>query len=170
MKKKLTIAMLSGLILTTSAMAQDHKGLTDRQGQGVTDRQGECVLTIGGTADACGAPVQEVKTYEADAFFDFDKATIKPAGKAKLDELVAELGNKKVNSISLAGHTDATGPAAYNQGLSERRAKSVEAYLVSKGVDANLINAVGYGANQPIAPNDTRENRAKNRRVDITIN
>lgn len=115
-------------------------------------------------------PVVPTKeTYSADAFFDFDKAVLKPAGKAKLDELAARVQHINLEVIVAVGHTDSTGPAAYNQKLSERRAASVKAYLVSKGINAKRIYTEGKGETQPVASNKTRAGRAKNRRVEIEV-
>ncbi len=167
MKKQLTTLVIAGLVASTSAMAQ-LEGLVDRQGEFVRDRQGECVLTRDGTP-GCGS---RSVSLSADAFFDFDKSVLKPAGKEKLNELAAEIkqDGAKVKSISLSGYTDAIGTQQYNLGLSERRAKAVEAYLVANGVNPALITTHGYGKENPIATNDTAEGRAQNRRVDVVIN
>lgn len=114
-------------------------------------------------------PTAEKVTYAADAFFDFDKSIVKPEGKAKLDELIKALSGMDTEVIVAVGHTDWIGTDAYNQKLSERRAKAVKAYLVSKGVPANKIFTEGKGKKQPIASNKTREGRAKNRRVEVEV-
>ena len=116
----------------------------------------------------------EKVTFAADAFFDFDKATLKPEGKAKLDDLVSKLGAINLEVIIAVGHTDSIGSVAYNQRLSVRRAESVKAYLVSKGIEANRIYTEGKGKSQPVAPNtvngkDNPAGRAKNRRVEIEV-
>jgi len=123
---------------------------------------------------APAAPVAEKVTFAADAFFDFDKATLKPEGKAKLDDLVSKLGAINLEVIIAVGHTDSVGSVPYNQKLSVRRAESVKAYLVSKGIEANRIYTEGKGKSQPIAPNtvngkDNPAGRAKNRRVEIEV-
>jgi OOP family OmpA-OmpF porin len=69
--------------------------------------------------------------------------------------------------IEVRGHTDATGSAESNRVLSEKRALAVRDYLIAQGVSADRITARGFGEDFPIAPNDTREGRAKNRRVEI---
>jgi OOP family OmpA-OmpF porin len=74
-----------------------------------------------------------------------------------------------VVDIDIIGHTDSTGPADYNQGLSERRAQAVADYIISEGIDAAIIDVSGEGENNPIASNDTAEGRAQNRRVDINV-
>jgi outer membrane protein OmpA-like peptidoglycan-associated protein len=72
-------------------------------------------------------------------------------------------------NLRIEGHTDATGSDEYNQRLSERRASAVRDFLAAQGVDMNRMVAVGYGEYRPVADNDTREGRQKNRRVEIVI-
>ena len=108
-------------------------------------------------------------TYAADAFFGFDKAVILSAGKVKLDDLIAKVKDINLEVIVAVGHTDATGPASYNQALSVKRAGAVKAYLVSKGIDANRIYSEGKGETSPVADNSTRSGRSKNRRVEIEV-
>ena len=114
-------------------------------------------------------PVKEKVTMAADAHFDFDKAVLKPEGKAKLDDLVGKLKAVNLEVVIAIGHTDSIGSNAYNQKLSVRRANAVKAYLVSKGIEANRIYTEGKGETQPIADNKTKEGRAKNRRVEIEV-
>jgi OOP family OmpA-OmpF porin len=85
------------------------------------------------------------------------------------DKLGSERALGPGHRVSVDGHTDATGPEAYNQGLSERRARAVRDYLVSKGVPGARLQAVGYGEANPIASNATREGRALNRRVELRM-
>jgi OOP family OmpA-OmpF porin len=114
--------------------------------------------------------VEVVKVALAtDMFFDFDKSVLKPAGKAKVDELVTNINNIKLEVVIVVGHTDWIGTNAYNQRLSVRRAEAVKAYLVSKGIEKNRIYTEGKGENQPVANNKTAEGRAKNRRVEIEV-
>ena len=116
------------------------------------------------------APVASSKvTYAADAFFDFDKAVLKPEGKAKLDDLVSKVKDINLEVIIAVGHTDSIGTDAYNQKLSVRRAEAVKAYLVSKGIEKNRVYTEGKGKKQPVADNKTKEGRAKNRRVEIEV-
>jgi OOP family OmpA-OmpF porin len=108
-------------------------------------------------------------TYAADAFFDFDKAVLKPEGRAKLDDLTSKIQGINLEVIIAVGHTDSVGSNAYNQRLSVRRAEAVKAYLVSKGIERNRIYTEGKGETQPVADNRTAEGRAKNRRVEIEV-
>jgi OOP family OmpA-OmpF porin len=114
-------------------------------------------------------PTSEKVTYAADAFFDFDRATLKPEARAKLDDLVSKTSGIGLEVVIAVGHTDATGPSGYNQALSTRRANAVKDYLVSKGIEKNRVYTEGKGEAQPVADNKTREGRAKNRRVEIEV-
>ena len=114
-------------------------------------------------------PVAEKVTLAADVLFDFDKSVLKPEGKAKLDDLAGKVKAINLEVVIAIGHTDSIGSDAYNQKLSVRRAESVKAYLVSKGVEPNRIYTEGKGEKQPVASNKTAEGRQKNRRVEIEV-
>jgi len=114
-------------------------------------------------------PAATKVTYAADAFFDFDKAVLKPEGKAKLDDLVGKVKGINLEVIIAVGHTDAVGTDGYNQSLSVKRSEAVKAYLVSKGIEKNRVYTEGKGEKQPVADNKTTEGRAKNRRVEIEV-
>ncbi len=86
-----------------------------------------------------------------DAFFDFDKATLKLEGAAALDEVAAQLAGTQYDTITIVGHTDRIGTVAYNQKLSERRADAMAQYLIGKGVPAEKISASGLGEKNPTA-------------------
>lgn len=105
--------------------------------------------------------------------FDFDKSEIRSDASVILDEGAAllqdALSQCPGRAVSVEGHTDWTGPDAYNQGLSERRASSVRDYLVSKGLAAGQLQAVGFGESKPVTSNETRDGRALNRRVDLRL-
>jgi len=120
-------------------------------------------------AAAAPVPTAEKVTFAADAFFDFDKATLKPDGKAKLDDLASKLNGLNLEVIIAVGHTDSVGSDAYNQKLSIRRAEAVKGYLVNKGVDAKRVYTEGKGEKQPVATNKTAAGRAQNRRVEIEV-
>lgn len=114
-------------------------------------------------------PTAQKVSFAADAFFDFDKAVLKPEGKAKLDDLTSKLGNINLEVIIAVGHTDSVGTDAYNQKLSIRRAEAVKSYIISKGVEANRVYTEGKGEKQPVADNKSAAGRAKNRRVEIEV-
>ena len=102
-------------------------------------------------------------------FFDFGKASLRPESTAELDRLVKMLNDMSSLKIEISGHTDNVGNAAFNKTLSENRAKAVVDYLVKKGINQKRLTFVGYGFDQPIAPNDTEENRQKNRRTEFKV-
>lgn len=125
--------------------------------------------TTTAAASAAQAPVADKVTFEADAFFDFDKSVLKPEGKVRLADLVSKLQGTDIEVILATGHTDSIGSDAYNQKLSIRRAQAVKAFLVSKGLKADRVFTDGKGEKQPVASNQTREGRAKNRRVEVEV-
>jgi OmpA-OmpF porin, OOP family len=120
-------------------------------------------------APAPAGPATEKVTFAADAFFDTAKSNLKPEGKAKLDDLTGKLKDITLEVVIAVGHTDARGSDKLNQKLSVKRAESVKAYLVSKGVEANRIYTEGKGEKQPVADNKTKEGMTKNRRVEIEV-
>ncbi|MCP4620298.1 MAG: OmpA family protein [Bradyrhizobium sp.] len=100
--------------------------------------------------------------------FDYDKAALKPESKPTLDEIAKLLTAKPELRLNIVGHTDNRGAAEYNLDLSSRRAQSVVAALTRDyGIAADRLAASGAGLTMPIAPNDTEEGRAKNRRVEL---
>ncbi|MDT7836828.1 outer membrane protein OmpA [Aquabacterium sp. OR-4] len=114
-------------------------------------------------------PTSEKVTFAADAFFDFDKAVLKPEAKAKLDDLVGKTSAVSLEVVIAVGHTDSAGADAYNQKLSVGRAEAVKAYLTGKGIEKNRVYTEGKGEKNPVADNKTAEGRAKNRRVEIEV-
>ena len=120
-------------------------------------------------APAAPAVAATKVTYASDAFFDFNKSALKAEGRAKLDDLVGKIKGISLEVIIAVGHTDSVGSDAYNQKLSVKRAESVKAYLVTKGIEKNRVYTEGKGEKQPVADNKTAEGRAKNRRVEIEV-
>lgn len=99
--------------------------------------------------------------------FDFDKSTIKKNAYGDIDELVAVMKQHQELNVTIEGHTDSVGKAAYNKKLSQRRADAIKKYMVEKGgIAANRLNAVGFGMEKPVASNKTKAGRAQNRRVE----
>ena len=104
-----------------------------------------------------------------DILFATDSATVSAGSYSNLRTLAGSLVRYPDTRVEVVGHTDSTGTADYNQGLSERRAQSVAAVLRSEGVRADRVVAFGRGETQPVATNLTPEGRAANRRVEVII-
>ncbi|MSR13754.1 MAG: OmpA family protein [Gammaproteobacteria bacterium] len=119
---------------------------------------------------APAAPEAGTKIVSLDGTnFDFDKATLREDAITKLDHAVQVMSDNPGIKVSVEGHTDSVGSDMYNQGLSERRTKSIVDYMVGKGIDSARLIPVGYGESRPAASNDTDEGRAQNRRVDLIV-
>jgi outer membrane protein OmpA-like peptidoglycan-associated protein/tetratricopeptide (TPR) repeat protein len=102
-------------------------------------------------------------------FFDFDKASLRPDSKPELARVLNLLKNNPGMKIEISGHTDNKGSAAYNQKLSEARAKSVIDFLSSSGIEKSRLTYKGYGFTNPVASNDTEEGRQLNRRIEFKV-
>ncbi|WP_415759384.1 OmpA family protein [Pseudomonas sp. LT1P18] len=173
------LGILSGGLI---CYAQDG----DEDDDGVFDRRDRCPDTPANTpvehhgcplpqypASVKPEPVQsEVITLSdaGDVLFAFNQSELTPAAQSKLDSLMPKLQSADVVSIKVIGHTDSVGSDTYNQALSERRASSVAAYLLSQGLAPNKLTSEGKGQSQPVADNETEEGRAKNRRVELHVN
>lgn len=108
-------------------------------------------------------------TFASGILFPYDSDVLLPAARSNLDALAASLLKYPGSSVTIVGHTDSDGTDAYNQALSERRARAASVYLQSRGVAASRITAVGRGETEPIATNATAEGKALNRRVEVAI-
>ncbi|MHC8335416.1 OmpA family protein [Pseudomonas sp. LB3P25] len=171
-------------ILTGGLICYAQDG--DEDDDGVFDRRDRCPDTPANTpVEHHGCPLpqypasvnpepaqSEVITLNdaGDVLFAYNQADLTPAAKSQLDSLMPKLQSADVVSIKVIGHTDSEGTDAYNQALSERRASSVAAYLLSQGLAPNKLTSEGKGESQPVADNETEEGRAKNRRVELYIN
>jgi outer membrane protein OmpA-like peptidoglycan-associated protein len=121
-----------------------------------------------------GATVERVGegiavTFESGLLFDFDSDVIRATAGKNLQTLAASLHKYPGSDLLIVGHTDQTGPATYNQGLSERRAGAAARYLVDQGVKRTRVSTRGMGETEPIASNETEAGRQKNRRVEVAI-
>jgi outer membrane protein OmpA-like peptidoglycan-associated protein len=105
----------------------------------------------------------------SDVLFDTASATLKPGAREKLARLAGILATQPDLKIEVEGHTDSVGSEDYNQGLSERRAESVRAYLVQQKIPPTAVDAVGFGKSRPVASNDTASGRQQNRRVELVV-
>lgn len=157
----------------------------DQDNDGVHDRRDRCADTPENTAvfpDGCAQPVypaavaeepappqDEVIVLSDQVLFAFDSAELTPDANDLLADIANRLNSNDVIAVKVTGHTDSVGSEAYNQGLSERRAQSVVAFLISQGVASDKISAQGDGESNPVADNDTDAGRAKNRRVEIYV-
>lgn len=110
-----------------------------------------------------------VVEFNSNVLFDVDKSNLTPDSENTLNKLVTVLDKYPDTDIELQGHTDNTGSEKYNQTLSEKRAKSVSAYLKEKGIAAKRINVKGFGESIPKYDNETESGRSKNRRVEFLI-
>ncbi len=108
----------------------------------------------------CGSVIQGIT-------FDFDSAVLRPESAPIIEMLAGGLATDPSSNISIEGHTSGEGDEAYNQGLSERRARAVVADLVARGIAGNRLSAVGRGESIPIATNDNENGRSMNRRVEV---
>src|SRR5205823_277129 len=95
------------------------------------------------------------------------KATIRPESFPRLDVVVEFMQHKKSARVEISGHTDNVGNPKTNKALSAKRAQACRSYLMSKGIDGGRITAVGHGAERPLVPNDTEDNRQQNRRIEV---
>lgn len=183
LKQLLAVAVLAS---ASYASAQQLENLTSNADTQILVKNnfGECVTVLanrnltgcGGAPAPAPAPVEHVQdrqvvSLSADTYFDFDKAVLKPEGKAAIQQLAQQLNSRGANlqKVTVVGNTDSKGSDAYNQKLSERRAAAVGNFLIENGVPAALIEAYGNGERNPVASNDTAQGRAQNRRVDITV-
>ena len=142
----------------------------DSDGDGVVDSKDACPGTPAGVkVDANGCEIKAKAISLTGILFHTDSAELRSESVAVLNATAETLIANPGVAVEIAGHTDSRGEAAYNQGLSERRAKSVRDYLISKGVKGSRLSSAGYGESQPVADNATSEGRAKNRRVELRV-
>ena len=134
------------------------------------DRQAEELRRqLGSDVNIRNTGEELVLTMPQDILFDFDSAVVRPDLQSDLRTIARHLLDYPDSDVFVIGHTDNVGSAAYNQGLSERRANAVAAVLRNAGVPANRLGTIGRGLTQPVADNSTAAGRAQNRRVEIVI-
>jgi len=163
---------------------QDQDGCAelDNDQDSIADRDDRCPNEPG-VVEAAGCPAppppappaavvmtEDKIELKQTVLFGNDNAQIQAASQALIDEIAALLQkHPELELVVVEGHTDDRGRKAHNQKLSEARANSVRAALIQRGIDPTRLKAEGYGMMRPIAPNDTDDNRAKNRRVELRI-
>lgn len=153
---------------TASQVAATAAVEPDSDGDGVVDSKDQCADTDSAfKVDEKGCPIKLVKNINVDLHIKFKTNSSEFSDdNGEVKELADFLSKYEETSVVIEGHTDSLGSAAYNKNLSQKRADSVKAMLVSDfGIDASRIEAIGYGEEKPLASNDTEEGRAKNRRV-----
>jgi outer membrane protein OmpA-like peptidoglycan-associated protein len=121
----------------------------------------------GATVERVGEGIQV--TFQSGLLFDFNSDRVKAEAAQNLKNLAASLDKYPNSSLLIVGHTDAVGSDEFNQGLSERRARSTALFLASQGVSAGRLQTVGRGETEPVAVNDTETGMQQNRRVEVAI-
>lgn len=141
----------------------------DSDGDGVPDIADQCPNTAQGSAVMTNGCGDSQALVLEDVNFEFNSAKLTPNARTILNDTVALLKENAGFRVEIGGHTDSIGSASYNQSLSQRRARSVADYLISKGVASSRLEAVGYGETQPIESNMLEAGRAQNRRVEMKV-
>jgi len=148
--------------------------IPDTDGDGVNDEEDKCINEKG-PASNFGCPViseeiiRKVNTAAQNIFFVTGSSKLLAKSFPKLNDVVKILNDNPTYKVQIDGHTDEVGKDDYNQKLSDDRAASVKAYLVSKGIAESRLSSAGYGETKPVADNKTAAGRAKNRRVEMTL-
>jgi OOP family OmpA-OmpF porin len=195
MKLAATVAVFGGLmaLMGAPAVSADTEGRYWKNQEGATWRTGfgACwgshYAPEGYQAGCDPEPKAETQSVEVAAvenpeptytsvdlkavtLFAFNSDQLRPEGVEAINQLAGQAKSAvRVNRVYVAGYTDSTGPEAYNQGLSERRADAVKAQLMKAGIDENLIQARGFGESDPVASNATKAGRQENRRVQVEV-
>jgi outer membrane protein OmpA-like peptidoglycan-associated protein len=121
----------------------------------------------GATVERVGEGIQV--TFESGLLYDFDSDRIRAEAGANLRNLAASIDAYPNTDLVIVGHTDSDGTDAYNDGLSQRRARAAAEYLVSQGVERMRLRTEGRGEREPVAGNDSDVGRGRNRRVEVAI-
>ncbi|EKF75028.1 OmpA family protein [Alcanivorax hongdengensis A-11-3] len=142
----------------------------DSDGDGIPDGRDQCPNTLAGAqVDGKGCLLKNQTISFNNIGFELNSAKITASSRPTLDRMADSLKSQTDFNVEIAGHTDSTGSAEYNEGLSDRRAQSVRQYLIDQGVAADRLTAKGYGELEPVASNDTASGRAMNRRVELRV-
>ncbi|WP_373096299.1 OmpA family protein, partial [Zhongshania sp.] len=141
----------------------------DGDNDGVADEDDACPDTPAGQAVMSNGCAKDQAVILRGVNFELNSAQLTMNAETILNGVAETLVSSPGFDVELQGHTDSTGSDSYNMNLSQNRAKSVKSYLVGSGVEANRLTARGYGEEQPIASNDTKDGRAQNRRVELKV-
>lgn len=138
--------------------------------QDIAHQGGDSDAWPGADIDAVGAlGAAEQVTLPSEVLFAFDSATLADGAAAELEQVVRAIQRRAEARVTIMGHTDDVGSAAYNQRLSEQRAEAVAAHLEKRGIPRGQITARGYGEQKPVSPGESDADRRQNRRVEILI-
>jgi OOP family OmpA-OmpF porin len=146
--------------------------ITDSDNDGVPDQNDRCPGTLEGLATdnrGCAAKAEQSSVRLEGVTFELNSARLTPQAEDTLSRVTEALRGEPNLRAEIAGHTDSSGDAGYNQRLSQERANSVLAFLVSQGIDRDRLVARGYGEERPVASNDTPDGRVRNRRVEFNV-
>ncbi len=146
----------------------------DTDKDGVLDKDDDCINEAGpasnnGCPEITKVEVAKLEELFKTVYFNSGVDTFKGNTQSQLDEAAEIMVKYSTAKFAISGHADSTGGKKRNQELSESRANAVKKYLESKGVSANNLTAKGFGEDKPIASNNTRDGRAKNRRVEVKL-
>ncbi|MZR61549.1 OmpA family protein [Alcanivorax sp. DP30] len=142
----------------------------DSDGDGIPDSRDKCPNTLaGGKVDGDGCLLKNQTISFNNIGFELNSAKITASSRPTLDKLAESLQSQTDFNVEIAGHTDSTGSAEYNETLSDKRANSVREYLINKGVAEDRLTSRGYGEVDPVASNETASGRAMNRRVEFRV-
>ena len=133
------------------------------------DKQAEEMKKVLGDAEVIRAEEGIIIKFKEQVLFGYDRADLNTGAQANLDKLVNVLNKYPDTDIQIIGHTDSKGTDEYNRGLSERRANAVVTYLRTHNIASTRLSAKGMGESDPIAGNETEDDRALNRRVEFVI-
>jgi outer membrane protein OmpA-like peptidoglycan-associated protein len=136
-------------------------GVMDAQAEDLQDKLPNA------TVERVGEGIQV--TFDSGILFDVNMATLRSQAQQNLRDLAVSLEEYEGTDVLVVGHTDSTGDAAYNQGLSERRADAARMFLLGAGLPGERVTAMGRGEEEPVTSNDTEMGRQANRRVEIAI-
>jgi outer membrane protein OmpA-like peptidoglycan-associated protein len=141
------------------AMEEEARKRADAAKKAIESKKNEVLMSL------------EKISLASSASFNTGSANLSTAGKTELDSLSEKLKQvgSGLKSVTVEGHTDGSGPASFNQKLSQKRSDAVKTYLIAKGIDGAKIVSKGFGESQPIASNDTVTGRGQNRRVEIKV-
>jgi OOP family OmpA-OmpF porin len=148
--------------------------IPDTDGDGVNDEEDKCINEKG-PASNFGCPViseeiiKRVNLAAKNVFFATASDKLLAQSTKRLNDVVTILNENPTYKVQIDGHTDDQGNDVYNQELSDKRAASVKAYLVSKGIADSRLSSTGYGETKPVEDNKTAKGRAANRRVEMTL-